>query len=318
MGELRRDYIRDIWVIISPKREGRPKQFTTTSKKKDNGKCFFCRGNESMTPPETYRVEEKKKWILRCFPNKFPAVSEEETPKLKVINEFLRYQHAFGWHEVMVDSPWHDKQLSDMPVEHVRKVLQAYSDRVDELSKIQDIKYIAVFKNHELEAGTSIIHSHSQLIAYNHISRAVLEEVKAVSQFNKCPYCSIMRMESKLGSRLAFENKKAIAFTPYASRYPYELAIFPKRHVHNITELRDDELLGLARIVKESLVKLKKLRAPYNMYLHNAPIGKELHFHMKINPRTSIFGGFELATGTIINTVAPEDAAKFYRGETRL
>ncbi len=314
MGELRRDYIRDSWVIISPKRGARPRQFITNSRKKDDKSCFFCRGNESLTPPETYRVEEKKKWIIRCFPNKFPAVSEEDQPKLKIVNEFIRYQFAYGWHEVMVDSPWHNKQLADLPVEHIRKVLQAYSDRVTELSRNKDIKYVAVFKNSEMEAGTSILHSHSQLIAYNHVSRAVLDEVRAVAKYNKCPYCSIIRMEGK-SDRLAFDNKRAIAFAPYASRYPYELAIFPKRHVHDITEMRDDELLGIARTVKQALVRLKKLNAPYNMYLHNAPLGEELHFHMKINPRTSIFGGFELSTGTIINTIAPEDAAKFYRGE---
>ncbi len=319
MGELRKDYLRDSWVIISPKRGNRPKQFITSARRKDDRNCSFCRGNESMTPPETYRVEEGKKWIIRCFPNKFPAVSEEETPRLKMVNEFLRYEHAYGWHEVMVDSPWHNKQLSDLPVEHIRKVLQAYSDRVAELSRNKDIKYVAVFKNYESEAGTSIIHSHSQLIAYNHVSRVVLEEVNAVAAYQRknksCPYCKIWRMEAGLNDRLAFENKRAIAFAPYASRHPYELALFPKRHVHNITELKDNELLAIARIIKDSLVKLKKLRAPYNMYLHNAPIEEELHFHIKINPRTSIFGGFELATGTIINTVAPEDAAKFYRGE---
>ncbi len=314
MGELRKDYIRDSWVIISPKRQDRPKQFVENTRKKEDKKCSFCRGNESLTPPETYRVEEKQKWIIRCFPNKFPAVSEEEAPRLKAIGPFLKYAYAYGWHEVMVDSPWHNKQLSDLPNEHIRKVLQAYSDRVGELSKNKDIKYIAVFKNHESQAGTSIIHSHSQLIAYNHISRAVLEEVRAVASYKKCPYCSIIKMESR-SERLAFENNKAVAFAPYASRYPYELAIFPRRHVHNITELRDDELAGIAKLIRNSLSRLKRLRAPYNLYLHNAPLGKELHFHIKINPRLNIFGGFELATGTIINTISPEFAAKFYRGE---
>jgi hypothetical protein len=40
-----------------------------------------------------------------------------------------------------------------------------------------------------------------------------------------------------------------------------------------------------------------------------------LHFHIEVTPREATWSGFEYCSGTIINSVSPEDAAKFYRGE---
>lgn len=315
MGELRKDYVMDRWVIISSKRQQRPNEFLVRkAEKKVKTVCAFCKGNEHLTPKETYRVEDDGEWIIRCFPNKFPAVSMDKKPKLVKHDSFFLSSFAYGRHEVIVDHPWENKQIEDLGIDHIKKLLETYANRTKEFYKDKNIKYVAVFKNYEKEAGTSIKHSHTQIIGYNHVSRVLLQEVEAVNKYKSCPYCSIMKVESK-GPRRVVSNKNVVCFAPYASRYPYELVIFPRRHVINITQLNEDELLDMAVVIKKLLLRLRTINAAYNMYVHNAPIGKNLHFHIKINPRLSIFGGFELSTGTIINTVAPEYAAKFYRGK---
>ncbi|MCX8147256.1 MAG: galactose-1-phosphate uridylyltransferase, partial [Candidatus Woesearchaeota archaeon] len=103
-------------------------------------------------------------------------------------------------------------------------------------------------------------------------------------------------------------------FTPYASRFPFEIWVFPKYHIRSITELDDAKLMELADIMERILKKLKDLNAPYNYVVHNAPDNQDLHFHIEILPRLATWAGFEFS-GTIINTMSPEDAAKFYRGE---
>ena len=123
----------------------------------------------------------------------------------------------------------------------------------------------------------------------------------------------LIRLESK-SKRKIVANKSTVAFAPFASRFNFEAWIFPKRHVKSITAMYDHELYDMASALKKILVKLKKLNVSHNFFLHYAPQGHDLHFHIEITPRLAKWGGFELSTGAIINSVTPEDAARFYRG----
>ncbi len=312
LNELRKDYILDRWVIVATERRKRPWEFKQEFKKQEEKQCFFCPGNEHLTPPETYRIGTKDKWLVRAFPNKFPAVDIKENTKLKTKNQFFLYSGAYGYHEILVDSYNHKKQLSDFPVDHIKKVLQAYVDRIRFMQDDKKIKYVSVFKNHSKEAAASIVHSHTQIISYTQEPHEVLREIKAISKYKSCPYCKIINIERK-SKRKAYENKTIVAFTPYASRFHYELWIFPKRHVKSIIEVNDEELLELAKILKKALLKLKSINAPFNYIIHNTIDRKNYHFHIEILPRLNIFGGFEFATGCYINAISPEEAAKFYK-----
>ena len=114
--------------------------------------------------------------------------------------------------------------------------------------------------------------------------------------------------------RKCFESKYFTAFTPYASRFHYEIAVFSKAHVNSITKMNDITLFDLAKIMKQILAKLKELDAPYNFFLHYNP-DEKYHFHIEFCPRLAIWAGIEFSTGITINSVSPEEAAKFYRGE---
>lgn len=311
MKELRKDSLLNRWVIFSSERKKRPRQFEHSYKKNEEKACFFCPGNEQFTPPEIYRVEKKKKWIVRVFPNKFPALSTQNHQKESHENFFTR-KAAYGYHDVIVETPEHRKQLHNLDISQIMVVLKTYAQRIQELSQDKKIKYVAIIKNHEKDAGTSIIHSHSQVFAYTESPLEVEEEVKASWRSKRCGYCSLLKKESQ-SERRAFHNKTFVAFCPFASRFPYEVMILPKRHTTSIERLSEQEIKDLASILKKVLVKLATLKAPYNFFLHNAPGKKNLHFHIEVTPRIDIWGGFELSTGCIINTIFPENAAKFYR-----
>ncbi|MFA4855878.1 MAG: galactose-1-phosphate uridylyltransferase [archaeon] len=319
MHELRKDYIFDRWVIVDTERAKRPRDFIKQHPKiNETGSCPFCPGSESMTPPEIARVEENGKWVLRCFENKFPAVTAEGGPAVKTSGEFFTSGNAFGRHEVIVETPLHKQKFHELSAERIAKYLQLLFKRRDALYKVNGIKFVAMFKNHGLEAGTSLVHEHTQLIAYNKLPQNVEREIKEIAKYRrrlkKCPYCKVVELERK-GPRRIAENGSFLAFTPYASIFEFEAGIFPKAHVNHFSDLNDAQVLQLAELLKKVLSKLSELQAPFNVYFHEAPPGKKHHIHVKIVPRLITWGGFEHCTGCIINTVSPEHAAEFYRKE---
>lgn len=309
MNELRKDYILDRWVLYSTNRAKRPKQFQRKSIKKKI-KCFFCPGNERLTPPEIGRIQKGSSWLIRWFQNKFPIVEEKERNVRD--KPFLKSNPPFGRHEIIVETPDNRKQLADLSIKNLKQIMEVYKLRIEKLHAIKNIKYVLVFKNRGVEAGTSIAHSHSQIVALNIIPQIVSEEAKKSIKYRKCLYCEVLKLESK-SPRKVFENKTTVAFTPYASECEYEVWIFPKRHIRTMNELTDSELEDMSKILKKILLKLKKNKFSYNMLIHYAPKKTNMHFHIEIKPRLTIWGGFELGSGIIINPVLPEEASKFYR-----
>jgi UDPglucose--hexose-1-phosphate uridylyltransferase len=310
--ELRKDYVLDRWVVIATERKKRPQQFKHKPSHDKEGVCFFCPGNEHMTPPEIGRVPLGDSWKYRWFPNKFPAVSAEGDPAIRTHNDFFTFASAYGHHEVIVETPDHKKQLWDLSKEEMSEVFRIYNTRIIELSKQPNIKYITIFKNHGREAGTSLIHSHTQLAAISWMPKAIQDESKACKK--GCPYCRIIQIE-KDSNRRCFENNNFVAFAPYASRFGLEVWVFPKQHMRTMAEFSDEHYYELADIMQQILLKLKEIGASYNYYLHYSPKGEDLHFHIEVTPRVATWAGFEFSTETIINAVPPEDAARFYREE---
>lgn len=318
--ELRKDYILDRWVYLAAERKKRPVEFRREIME-ESKTCFFCPGNESLTPPEIGRINAEggkgtNEWLARWFLNKFPAVDESspEAAKARTDNGFFTFASAYGRHEIVVETPNHDEQLWDLGREHIVKLLRVYFSRIDELEKLPGISYVAVFKNNGREAGTSLVHSHAQVAAVGIAPPAVVEETEAAKKFSSCPYCRIVDVE-KGSFRRCFENSSFAAFAPYASRFNYELWIFPKKHIRRFSELDNGEIDALAEVLGKVLEKLKQINAPYNFFFHYAIKGDDLHAHIEVIPRLSIWAGFEFSTGVTISSVTPESAAAFYRGE---
>lgn len=311
MGILRKDYILERWIYYATSRKNRSREFKTVEVVNPKKACLFCPSNEELTPKEIGRVEYKGSWKMRWFLNKFPAVEKKGTSKIKS-KKFLVEGNTYGVHEIIAETQHHKTQLADLPVQQIRELLEVYKLRINTLSKVKGIKYVQIFKNHGKEAGASLIHSHTQLAALPEIPTLVMEEAKAVKKYKKCPYCSIIKSESR-SRRKIFETKNVIAFAPFASRFNYEAWIFVKKHKRTMEELSEAELQDIALALKKLLVKLKKLNASYNFYLHYSPAKENLHFHIELTPRTATWGGFEISTEATINSIMPEEAARFYR-----
>ena len=310
--ELRKDYILPEWVIISTARSKRPTQFGSKEVKK-SGTDFFAPGNEDTTPPEIGRIADGDSWKIRWFDNKFPFLHHDHSPESHTHNEYYTFAEAFGYHQVIVETPG-DEQIWDLEVDHLKELFEVYAQRIKELSELDNIKYVAIFKNHGKEAGCSIVHAHTQLAALPLVPPRV--QMKCDACKDKDHYQEIIEKE-KNSDRRCFENDSFIAFTPYASRANYEIRIVAKNDVKTFEDFEDHDFVNLSEIMKQILTKLKEINAPFNFYIHYAPTGENLRFHIELTPRMSTWAGFELSSGIIVNGISPEDAAKFYRGEVQ-
>jgi len=308
MTDLRKDYFLERWSIVAPGRKARPREL---KKEPDipSKTCFFCPGNEHLTTPEIGRLG--KPWQMRWFPNKYPAFETKGNPSVSK-KGLLVHQAAYGKHEIIVETPT-KKQLWDFNVQDMVTLLKVYNQRIQDLENKKHTKYVLVVKNQGHDAGASLIHSHTQVASLNLIPTALKAELSAYAK-GKCNYCKVIDVEKK-SARKCFENSSVVAFAPYASRFNYELWILPKRHVKRLSDFSEKELRDFAVILAKALKKIKKMGAAYNYYIHYAPAGSNLHFHLELTPRVEKWAGIELSSGITIINYSPEEAAKFYRSK---
>lgn len=306
-SEIRKDPIVEHYVIIAPRRgsAGRPHDTAEDAPQHtaDSTTCVFCPKNVDRQPT-LYRLGRAKgSWKIKVVANIFPAVS-------------LNNPKAYGVQEVIIETPDHTKQLDELSVPHIRRLFEVYAERTRSVSRKQKIEYILIFKNSGGRAGASIQHSHSQVFATNFIPPHLLERSRAAREYflknDHCVYCDMIRTEER-GPRKIYADKYISVFAPYASQNNYEVWMFPRRHFDNVTGLRPAERNAFAIQLKRVLQKISGLRLPYNYYFHQVVTDKDQHFYIKIRPRGSIWAGVEVGSGVIINAIAPEAAARYFR-----
>ena len=329
MPELRRDPVSGRWVIISTDRRKRPNDFRfERAATLGRDQCPFCPGHEGMTPHEVLAYRQNGSapntpgWELRVVPNKFPALQVEGTLDRQPDGMFDR-MNGIGAHEVIIESPRHLDMLADMSDEAIEQVLWAARERMQDLRQDRRFRYIIVFKNHGSAAGSSLDHSHSQLIALPIVPREVRDEVDgAKSHFEakeRCVFCDILRQETREGQRLIAENADIVAVAPYAPRFPFETWVLPRRHEAHFENSPRHEFASLSRLLGDILRRINKSLGspPYNLLIHTAPVVESAadfyHWHVEIIPKLTKVAGFEWATGFYLNPTSPEEAAQVLR-----
>jgi UDPglucose--hexose-1-phosphate uridylyltransferase len=337
-NEVRKDYLLDRWVVIATERGRRPTDFAKKVREKaKTSVCPLCPGNEHMTPPAVLvylksgkrirKAKDKdgfrhKNWLIRCIPNLYPAFTP---PKGKISRRRVMKSNdlvvAVGHHEVLVESPIHNEHPANAKISQLVHVINGYIDRLREFTAKPYVKYVSIFRNHGLEAGASLSHAHSQIIATPFIPSVVEEEMEASRKFwkrnKRCVFYDILEKELD-GPRLILENADYVAFAPWASVNPLEFWILPKKHEITLLEMSQSEVKTFAKTLKTCLNGLKKLLndPPYNFGFHLAidkDASKYYHWHLEVYPKLAIWAGFEKSTGIYINTVAPEAAAESLR-----
>jgi UDPglucose--hexose-1-phosphate uridylyltransferase len=332
MPELRKDPVLGRWVIVATDRGRRPQDFTNEQAIRRAGPCPFCSGNEHMTPPEiiAYRPPDTKPngpgWRLRVVANKYPVLGIEGTLDKKGVGMYDR-MWGIGAHEVVIETPEHKRSLTELDEQQVRDIMFSYRDRLVDLRNDRRLIFGMVFKNVGAAAGASLEHTHSQIICTPVVPRTVEQEMAGAQKFHdyrgRCIFCDMIEQEQASGSRVVAEHGNFIAFEPYASRFPYETWILPRRHSSHFEDITATDASELAHILRDILGAIEKgLSNPaYNYIIHSTPMAsaraEHYHWHMEIIPRLTSIAGFEWGTGFYINPVSPEAAADFLRSVER-
>jgi len=327
--ELRKDPVTGRWVIISTDRQKRPNDFRLErSATVGREHCPFCPGREGMTPPEVLSYRQNggspnaPGWDVRVVPNMFPALQVEGTLDREGEGLFDR-MNGIGAHEVIIETPDHDRSLALMSEPELERVLWAFRERMLDLKQDHRLRYILVFKNHGAPAGATLDHPHSQLIALPIVPDFVREEIDGARRHyaikERCVFCDIVHQELRDGRRVIQENADIIALAPYAPRFAFETWLLPKRHGARYEQAARHEYESLARMLKTVLQRLDRAleSPPFNLIVHTSPFSEEVaelyHWHIEIMPKLTRVAGFEWGTGFYINPTPPEEAAKVLR-----
>ena len=325
MPEFRKEPVTGRWVIISSERAKRPSAFVVQKQPKREGFCPFCQGNEKHTPEEVlaYRSpgspDNSSDWWLRVVPNKYPALVSNEPVKRSGDGMYDRI-NGMGIHEVVIETSQHNLHLGDMEIKQIEEIIWAYRDRTIEMRKDPRLEYVMIFKNHLQEAGASLDHPHSQIIAMPIVPKRVQEELDGAQKYfdykERCVFCDMIAQEQKDALRIVTESNSFISFMPYASRFPFECWIMPKEHASLFHDIQKNEVVDFAKVLRETMSRLKNALddPPFNWMLHTTPLHEPAnpyyHWHMEIIPKLTRQAGFEGGTGFYINPYSPEEACK--------
>ena len=334
MSEIRRDRLHSQYVLIAPERMRRPDTLATSTKSTLKT-CPFCEGNEGMTPPEVYAVRENEvnasNWKVRVVPNLYKAVQIELEDYSKLSGMFESVS-GVGAHEIVIDTPSHDIRMADLDTVEIRDWLSTIAARIADLRQDSRLIHTSIFKNQGENAGATQQHPHTQIIALPITPSNELNLLERHMQYyrrhGRSKVEDIMENERLAKVRIISERGDFTAYCPYASAFPFEVIIAPRRALTNLDELNRDDMASLADLMKEVFARLDNQLgnfdfnvafrlAPLNANFENAPyfphVKQFFRFTIRIIPRIYRLGGFELSTGMIINTVEPEEAATLLR-----
>lgn len=341
--EYRRDPVTGRWVVVAPERAARPLALQGAEPRhrpdRERKPCPFCPGQEYDTPHEVYALREPGTapdgpgWRLRVVPNKFPAVRSEpsggrQPPEPRTAqganaprseSPLFHTAPALGRHEVVIETAAHLADPAALTDAELADVFVAYRERLIVLGGDPAYAYAAVFKNVGAEAGASLGHTHSQILASPLVPDLVRRELAGSHEYHtangRCVFCDIVTHELADRSRLVAETPGFVAVTAFAGRFAYEAWVLPKGHAGRYEAASDAEAAELAALMRRVVRALDAVLAEpaYNWYLHTTPLRAGdlpyYHWHWEVLPRTSRPAGLEWGGGCFVSAVPPERAA---------
>ena len=318
MSQLRKDPIVGRWTIIATERARRPAAFVDPqSTITDQNLCPYCR---DISSPSVYEFHGVKVF------NSSTPILDNSKPFERRGHGLYDVCHSYGRHEIVVESSEHIANMADLSQDRIKAVMQTYAFRMQEHRKDPFIEYILAYKNYGVAAGSrNIGHSRSQIMAVPVLPMRVKDKISGAQKYfdyhERCLFCDMISQELKDGERVVTQNDHFVVITPFASRFPFETWILPKKHNCDFA----DGIVGyedaLASIMKDVLLRFKiGLNDPaYNYLIQNSPVKnaslfkENYHWHIEVIPRLTRVAGFERGTGFYISPIPPEMTAAFLR-----
>jgi UDPglucose--hexose-1-phosphate uridylyltransferase len=301
----RRNPLTGEWVLVSPHRAKRPWLGQVEKTPLENlpaydPSCYLCPGN--------HRAEGKQNAQYAgtyVFENDFPALlppgystgnpgtckSTAEPENLELFATFP----ASGICRVVCFSPRHDLTLPELTGAEIEAVIRTWTDQAIDLGQKSFIQYVQVFENKGAMMGCSNPHPHSQIWSTSYIPNEPAKELASLlayqRQHRSCLLCDYLSGELKYAERVVIKNEHFAALVPFWAVWPFELLVISKRHFGSLVDLTEEEIGGLADILKKVTTRydnLFEISFPYSMGFHQTPSDggahEECHLHLHFYP----------------------------------
>jgi len=268
-----------------------------------------------------YPTDEPEDWKVRVIPNKYPALDPDESVD-EWGDELRRECRGVGSHEVIIESADHRVDWTELDVDQLDVVLRAWQDRLREHDRDARLRTAVVFKNRGEPAGSSVEHTHSQLVALpfvpDHLSAKLGGGERYRDRHGECVFCRLAERASE-GRRTVVADEQFVVSAPFASRLPFELRILPREHQSQFSEVSASTRRAFADALLDAVDRLERAldAPPYNAVLYTAPLQSgaldHFHWHLELIPALTKVAGFEWGSGSHINPIPPERAAEHLR-----
>lgn len=327
MSTYRYDPLEDRWTIIARHRLKKP-----TLKAKDirmvPAECPFCEGNEALSDAEidascaqAERSKNTPGWINRVVANRYRAVSIETSAEVDE-EGIYRSMGGFGAHEILIDTTGHDSDLALMSLDETVSYLRMVAKRLDNLSQDSRIAHVSVFKNVGILAGETMAHPHTQIVALPFIPSHIASMYEREAAYHRAHHAHLLLDEVAQTideeARLIAREGDFCLYTPFASRYPFELRIAPMVVLTSLANASSEQLESLALLMRRSVHLMKLVlgkKVAYNMVIRDSMRDdKPCHtVYIALFPRLFGVSALESEEGISINPMPPEEAAKLYK-----
>jgi len=303
--ELRLDPLTREWVTIVGERQHRPNLPAAG--------CPFCVGG--IEAPEAYDVH--------AFANRWPALvpGEPISRATDTLGAGTDTAPARGAAEIVLYTPDHDASLGSLGPTGIRKVVDLWAERTQELLARPEVEYVLVFENRGRDVGATIDHPHGQIYAFGFVPPIPRRELE-VSGEHGCPLCPLVREEAAARTRVVVDDHGWVAWVPRANPWPYGTLLAPRAHLDGLATLDGAGRDALASTLAEVLTRYDRLFErpfPYMLWVHQQPGDERAHLHVHLAPprrsadtQRYVAAG-ELGSGTYFNPIVPETAAQALR-----
>ncbi len=310
--ELRKDPITGWWVATVVDRAFHRDRFARAAEPVDD-RLFGC-ANCSTPEGDGVRVRMLKDYAFHLVGTDGDARELDRN----LAQVALAQARATGSWRTIVAPPREHRPLHAVGNETIVAMVAAARDAIVEARRAGLTDYLQVVQNWGVQAGARTNHLCLDLYDLPQIPHRIAEELGGSARFvireGECPWCRLVRDESRRPDRLLWEDGSTVAFAPYASRSPFEVWIVPRRHEADFGAATDADVEATAEALRQVLSRLAASLdgPPYNLVLHSAPLREQVdatyHWHWEVHPRLREIAGLELGTGLPVNPVSPEDA----------
>jgi len=318
--ELRKDPITGWWVATMVDRAFHRDRFARAAEAVDDH-LFGC-ANCSTPDGDGVRVR-----MLKDFAFHVVGTGDEARELDKGLAQVaLSQARATGSWRTVVAPPGEHRPLHAVGNDLIEQLLTSARDALVAARGTGQTEYLQVVQNWGAQAGARTNHLCLDLYDLPQIPHRIAEELGGAARFvireGECPFCRLVREESRRPERLIWEDHTSVAFAPYASRSSFETWIVPRRHEADFGQATSVDITATAEALRQVLSRLAASLdgPPYNLVLHTAPLRERVdatyHWHWEIHPRLREIAGLELGTGLPVNPVSPEDAVEELLGRT--